>query len=390
MAISPYLKNNKLLNAWPRVMQESIGTFNQIAGKGMPLNANCSVYIQPTEREPIARALNASYNKIARLLAYAPRPDWFSDTFTFGNGIPTRAEYFQTKSVENGGSWMLQTFGKRATTLLQAAAPITYSDVGGYGVNNTATITVPAGALTNTDEIQIFFQVSDGAPGVADERYQIEPAIVTLTGGNFVITADRSLFIKPSVWATPYKVSDPNNQDINAADNANASTDFITAVDVYRVYNDTTTQLEVLDWNNAVIGTFNGVIVEDGQLGLFGFERSCWNDLLGCCCNRPVRLRVNYYAGLPLVNGYMDAEIEDAIVRLANVLMPTALCPFCEATKNRWEQDRNPSVRDRIAIITQQAAQNAFGYTSYGAIYAYQTAVDMRITSGGSITTHLR
>lgn len=354
----------------------------------MPLNANCEVYLQPSEREPIARALGSSYQKIARLLNYTPSPDWFSNTLSFGKGIPSRWEYFQTSTPKENGSWKLQDFGQRGATVILAAAPIVYSDVGGYGVNNTATITAPT-TVTNPDEIQVFFQVSDGSPNVADSRYQIEPVIVTIAGGIATITADRSLFIKPSVWATPYLVTDPNNQTPNAADNANASLDFITAVDVYRVFNDTTTQLEVLDWNNAVIGTFAGVIV-NSELGIFTFTNDCWDWILGCCCNRPVRLRVNYYAGLPLVNGYMDNELEDAIVRLANTLMPTALCPFCEATKNRWEQDRNPSVRDRIAIITQQAAQNTFGLTSYGAVFAYQTAIDRRIVSGGKITTSLR
>ncbi len=388
MAISTYLKNHLLLNRYAPVMDENVTTFNQIAGKGAPLNENCDVYIL-SDRDSINRALNASFDKIARLLQYAPRPDWFTDTMSFGNGIPFRWEFFQTNNYSEGGSWMLQDFGQRAVTLIQAAAPVAYSDVGGYGVDNTATITAPT-ALTNPDEIQIFFQVSDGAPNVADTRYQIEPATVSISGGFVTITADRSLFVRPVIWATPYVVTDPNNQTRNAANNATGSPDFIAAVDVYRVYNDTTTQIEVLDWNNVLIDTFDAVIVEDGRLGLFTFHNDCWDTLIGCCCNRPVRLRVNYRAGLPLVNGFMDSELEEAIIRLANVLMPEALCSFCEATKNRWEQDRNPSVRDRMAIITQQAAQNAFGYTSYGAIYAYQTAVNRRIVSGGKITMSLR
>lgn len=394
MAINPYLKNHQLLNAWPLVMGEQIGAFNQLAGKGQPLNRNCSVYIDPDERFPIASALNDAFDMVADLLNYSPIPEWFTDTITFGKGIPSRFEYFQTKSIQNGGSWMLQAFGKRGTTLIQAAAPVVYSDPYGYGVNTLATITVAAGALTDPTEIQIFFQVADGAYAAADEHWQIEPASVALTGGNFVITVDRSLFVQPSIWATPYVVTDPNQLERHAADNANASPDFVTAVDVYRVYNDTTTQLEVLDWNNTVLGTFDGVIVEDGKLGLFTFHNDCWNQVLNCCCNRPVRLRVNYQAGLPLTyangQGKMNNRLLTAIVRLSNVILPVELCPFCAATKTRYEQDRNPSMRDRVPIITQVAAQNYWGLTSYGAVFAYGVAVDMRIVAGGSITTHLR
>jgi hypothetical protein len=388
MAINTYLENNLLLNLWPKKMQENITTFNQLAGRGAPLNANCDVYIQD-ERDAIADALDVSINMIGTLLNYWPRPKWYSDVISFGQGIPSRLEYFQTNTPDGGGSWKLHEFGTKATTLIQAAALITYSDVGGYGVNNTATITVPAGALTNTDEIQLFFQVSDGAPGGADPRYQIESTSVVLSGGNFVITANRSLFVKPSVWATPYLVTDPNNQTRNAANNADLSTDFVTAVDVYRVWTDPTTQIEVLDWNNNLINTFDGVIV-NSDLGLFTFHHDCWDGFLSCCCRRPIRLRVNYKAGEPLVNGQMNNRLLLAIIRLANTIMPVEICPMCSPTKNAWEQDRNPAVKDRIAIITQTAAQNAFGIVTYGAVYAYQTAVDMRIPSGGKLTHSLR
>jgi hypothetical protein len=63
---------------------------------------------------------------------------------------------------------------------------------------------------------------------------------------------------------------------------------------------------------------------------------------------------------------------------------------MCSPTKNAWEQDRNPAVKDRVAIITQTAAQNAWGLVTYGSVYAYQTAVDMRIISGGKLTTSIR
>ena len=389
MAIALTVENNNLLNAWQRVMIEQITTFNQISGVGAPLSRNCEVYIQPDEREPIARALDSSIKKIARLLNYWPRPKWFADTLSFGSGVPMKRQYFQTNPPSGGGSWKLIEFGQRAATVIQAGASVTYSDVGSYGVNNTATITVAAPAgVTDPNEIQIFFRVADGAPGAGDTRYQIEPALVTLSGGNFIITADRSLFVSPTVWAAPYVVTDPNRTERNAANNANASTSFVTAVDVYRVYNSTTTQIEVLDWNNAVLETFDAVIV-DAETGLFTFYDNCWAGLW-CYCSRPTRLRLNYRAGLGLFQGFMDAELEEAIVRLANVLMPVELCPFCAITKNRWEQDRMPAVRDRISLLSQESVNNAFGYVSWGSTYAFRTAVDRAITSGGKITRSLR
>ena len=388
MAIALSVENNNLLNAWPRVMIEQLTTFNQISGKGAPLNRNCSVYTQTEEREPIARALDSSIKKIARVLNYWPRPKWFVDTLSFGNGAPPRMQYFQTNTPHSGGSWKLIEFGQRATTLIDDAVTVVYSDVGGYGVNNTATITVtlPAG-VTNPDEIQVFFRTADGAPSAGDSRYQIEPVEVSISGSTATITGARPLFVKPTVWAAPFVVTDPNYTERNAA-NYGAPTDFVTAVDVYRVYNNPTTQIQVLDWNNTVLDTFDAVIV-DAETGLFTFERTCWSRWWQYC-NRPMRLRLNYRAGLGLFMGYMDSEVEEAIVRLANVLMPVELCPFCQATKNRWEQDRQPAIRDQVAVITQEAAHNAFGYVTYGAVYAYKTAVDRAIATGGKITRTLR
>jgi len=387
--VPPNLNDNYLLNNWPRVMLESIPTFNQVSGKGAPLKGNrCAVYIQP-DRDTIANALDVSINKMAHIMKYWPMPKWFKNTMSFGAGVPLRREIFQTFSVKNGGSYKLIEFGQRATSIIQAGAAIVYSDVGGYGVFNTATITVPAGVLTDVNEVQLFFQLADqqanAASGAGLERYQITPIQVTLTGGNFVITAPRALFVKPTIWATPYLVTDPNLQDVNAANNGNASTDFVTAVDVYRVYNDNTTQIEVLDWNNVVLDKFNAVIVNDLP-GLFTFENTCLSFLSSCCANRPTRLRVSYRAGEPLVNGFMNNDLELAIIRLANVFMPVELCTFCAATKNMWNQDRNPSIKDRYPIMTRNATENEFGFLTNGTIYAYNVAVDNAISSGAKLT----
>lgn len=389
MAIVPRnLSDNYMLNRWPEIMLEALTTYNQITGKGAPLtNTRCKAYTS-VERDPIASALDTAVNMMAHVMNFWPKPKWFTNTLSFGAGIPRKFEIFQVNAVKNGGSYKLIEFGTRATTLLQAAAPIVYSDVGSYGVDNTATITVAAGALTDPDEIAIFFQVSDqqanAKTGAGLERYQITPIQVELTGGNFVITLPKALLVQPTIWGTPYIVTDPNLQDVNAADNT-TNADFVTAVDVYRVYNDTTTQIEVLDWNNTVLGTFNAVMVQD-IAGLFTFENTCTAFIASCCCNRPTRLRINYRAGEPLVNGYMNSELETAIIRLANNLVAVELCPLCAQTKNAFDQDRAPAVKDRYPIMTRNATENEWGMLTNGTIYAYSRATDNAIPKFSKLT----
>lgn len=376
MAISKQVENNNLLNAWARVMNEEPFIFNQVDGRGAPLNDQCNVYIQP-EREDIARALDSAIKKMARVMHYWPRPKYFQDTSALGKGVPFWRQVGRTQQ-----SGKLITFGTRGSTLIQPAVNVAYSDPGSIGVDTVATVTVPT-SLTDPDEIQLFFQVADGALGAGDTRYQIEPVNVTISGGNAVITGDRALFVKPStIWNVPYKPTDPNYRERNNGDTLTAA-DFVTEVDVYRIFTDTTSQIEILDVNNNVIGNYNAVI-DDARMGLFMPEQSC--EMFICSCRFPVRVRVNYLAGEALVFGNMDAELEEAIVRLSSVLMPEELCAFCQRTHDRFAQDRSPMVKENVATLTANDIKNQFGSVLQGAVYAYRVAVERALGTGGKLT----
>jgi len=238
MAISEQLLTYGLLGQWQRIVHENIWHFNQSNGSGTR-NEACPVYIQE-DREDVAQALNMSFHMFAQYLGYFARPIWNTERVDIGGGYPY---FLQPLKLKRGG--YLVEFGQRATSVIQANAAVTYSDVDGDGIDDTATITVVN--ATAVDEVQIFFRTADGAPAAADERYQIEPVKVSTSAGTITITGHRALFVKPStIWDIPYDPTDPNGQTRNYADTANA-TGFVTAVDIYRVYNDTTD-----------IGTLNG------------------------------------------------------------------------------------------------------------------------------------
>lgn len=381
MAISKQVENNNLLNAWARVMNEMPFTFNQAAGAGAPLTRNCHVYIQQ-EREDIARALDASIKKMARVLHFWPRPKWFSDTIQLSRQ-PAWMQIWQTEQ-----SWKLIEFGQRGSTLIDDNVTVTYSkSPAGAIIENLATITVPT-SVTDPDEIQVFFRTADGAPGAGDQRYQIEPITVSISGGNATITGDRALFVKPStIWDIPFKLDDPNFTERNYA-NTGSAADFVTEVDVYRVFNDDTTQIEFLDRNNTVIDTFDATIW-DAEMGLFELSESCCSYLQSC--RYPLKIRINYRAGEPLTYGQMDSELEDAIIRLSSVLMPNEICSFCTRAKDRWEQDRSAMIDESgNAILGTNDVQNTFGSVLQGAVWAYRTAVDRALQTGGKLTRNFR
>jgi len=146
-------QNNHYLNAWQPFMMENIWLFNQISGQGAPIQTGNDkaggVYLQP-EREYIARALESAATRIARDLNYWPNPAYFREVIPLGRGVPIQAQIHQ-------GKWLkMIELGKRGSTLIQAGVAIVYSDASGFGVDDTATITV-ATTLTDPNEIKLYF-----------------------------------------------------------------------------------------------------------------------------------------------------------------------------------------------------------------------------------------
>lgn len=342
MAVSDVYTWN-LLNRWPVLMLESPWHFNQVTGQGAyaPLSHPCDdVYIQ-SQRDYIARALYVAAQESVRFLGFYARPTWQTTTITL------RARAIPTQVVLSG---YLQAFGRRATTLIDADAAIVFSDADGDGVDDTGTITVPT-SVTDPDEIQVFFRVTDGAPGDADERWQIEPATVEITGGNATITVKRWLLAHPTdLWAKPYV---PPNYNERFVGDTQTQGHFVTAVDVYRVYNDTANAItfRVPSCDGCGASTDTAIEgcgdVEDGKLGLARIALRS-----GACLNasRPIKVEIDYLAGYPLQSGMMERELEETLIRLSNCKMPQQPGNFCDRTLTMWQVDTLPVPAERLNV----------------------------------------
>lgn len=390
MAIALNVPNNRLLNRWQLEMGEEPYTFNQAQGKGAPLNSGCEPYIQ-RDREVIASALHEAILRFTDVINFWPQPEWFSETIPLGRSTPYWRQEFRMRK-----SFKLIDLGKRTAALIQAGAAVVYSDPSNIGVNDTATITI-ADPGYSTDEIQIFFQTTDqirNKPGGAgDTHYQIEPVTVTISGGNLIITGHASLFVSPiNIWGVPYDATDPNLKEINAALTTNAlanATEFVTAVDIYRVYNDTTDNIEVLAKDNTVLATFSGLIV-DADSSIVGIQGDCADfcSSLALSC-WPVKIRVNYRAGEPLSNGQMDTELAEAIIRLANCVMREPLVRTCWRPFDAWSQDRLPMIQDGASLLMPSEVKNRFGIRR-GEIHAWRVAYSVIEVKGGKATSNRR
>lgn len=301
MAIATRQTTHGLLNAWQRRMGVNIWHFNQITGPGVDAPVSTPgqfVYVQP-EREQIAEALIAALSMGVAQLGFYPRPVYLSEPLPFWIGA--RWRLYQTKYG------YVEAVGQRTLTAVQMAAAITYSDTDGDGIDDLATITVPAGALTDPSEIQIFFTAADSLYPAGDDRWQIEPVSVELSGSNFIIKGHRALFANPALWRRPYAAPNYHAASKNVGSMTNTS-NFVTTVDVYRVHA-VAADAATLEWE-----------ILDAPKGILRART-----LYGCCTgDGQPPMTLHYRAGYPLNNttGEPDAALELAFLRLANAEMP--------------------------------------------------------------------
>lgn len=383
MAVSTYT-NWKLLNAWQRIMGEEIWSFNQVTGTGVPRREGQPVYLQPA-RDDIARSLYEAVEAWVGYSLYYPRPTYVTERIDLRGGNPYNMQTLRL-------TWKhLVAFGSRGTTAIQAGAAVVYSDANSDGINDTATITVAAGSLTDTTEVQAFFTVADGAPGAADERYEIEPLTVTLSGGNFILTGHRALFVEPNtIWDQPYDVDSGNYVAKNTADTQTAG-DFVTTVDVYRVYTDTTSAVQIVSDGRYLNCDCSGTdTLTTASARIYDARQSIIQVCAANCgCSGPYEaVNVNYLAGLALVNNRVAPDIEKALVRLANTYMWQEPCSLHEEVKNKWAADRLPTEQ---ALLQPGDAANPFGIKQ-GQIAAWRglNRPSRTIGQGGKLTMNVR
>lgn len=362
-----------LLNRWAEIMHEDPFRFNQIAGEGVRVAPNSpnNVYIQ-YDRNYIANALYNAVLQTRDALGFYPAPAWIEDEILTVD--PDLSWNRQTFVARYGH---IQTFGRRATSVIAEDVTVNYSDENGDQVDETATITITDASLTDmdVDEIEVFFRTTDGAPSGGHEYWQIEPLTITKSGSTVTITGHRSLFVDPkAVWAREYAAPDWTTR--YAGDTSNADS-FVSQVDVYRVYADSISAVQLL-LNAGVVGAANAVVnatasLSDAYQGEFYAYTADAQSAPGAT---PDKVRISYKAGHPLLNGKMEPRLETGIIRFANTLMPQGPS-FGDRTQVVWNEDRKVS-----ELLTKGDASKAsppFGISNAG-LFLWSVVGAMRNT----------
>lgn len=358
-------------------------------------------------REEVARAIATAEADLEDLIGYRLLPCWEIDEWQPAAPVP-RPELLRRVSVDTHGysqavqaDWgHLVSGGVRAKTVLDAGQPIVYTDADGDGYDETATVlaTVPTGQIPC--EVSVFYPGTDGA-----DEYQIRPVTVTVAGTVATIVFRREqCVLRALLERDVIPANDDQFRALDAQDNAN----FLTTVDVYRVYNDPQTQA-IFMWEPLSCSHCGGSGCEmcaytvqtgclmartDTRLGYLGYRPAAWNSATALFDGAdwaegraPDIIRLWYYSGwrqkrliCPTVQ--MDPFWERLVAIYAAALLdrPVCECNNIGAYVEQWRRDlaltiaggANPKISDHDLDCP-------WG-TKRGAVYAYN-----RACSGGRV-----
>ena len=379
------------IDEWAQIIGVSPWDINQFRYPGTK-SAQCQDVIfqyawqkDHLSREEIGQAIADAEKMIADELLYWPAPHYElgepvmyprpyqSDLFGFA-GTP-RGEW---KTVSSHWHKFIRG-GVLNRTLIGAISGgnLVISDLDGDGVNETfvATITdASIGTITDWSEITLYFQASDRHGEPIDETWRIRPIQVLVSGNTATIRGHYTTLVKP----TPQWGVSVGELDAKSAAN------YVTAVDCYHTFTDTTSTAPqnyqgVAMWKT-IPGCTDGCEFAINPLCLgdsFSEQGQILPDF-GNPCNwpfpdrEPDRLSINYVSGVPLVNGRMDRNMAQIVAILATALLANEKCG-CERTNRIIAKYRAPVLKFQDTSANAQSfmeSTNTFPM-NYGGQWAY-------------------
>lgn len=268
--------------------------FNQITTVRRPeTNACADIWFQYTEqrvgqlsRDDFAVALKQAEDTITHYLGYTLIPQWVVDeeqpitkpASPEMVNISGRNSRGQAKSVVTNRGFVIAG-GIRTKTLIEANTPIIYSDNNGDGYVEFCTVTVNT-TVTDPEEIHVYFPGLDGS-----DKWEIRPISVSISGGIATITFYRYLVPLPDQWTV-----DPDAGDILRNINGDDINAFLPDVDVYRVYNDVSSQATLYAEGTCLNCSGTGceacgwttntacLRVRDSRRGIVTYSSATWNE----------------------------------------------------------------------------------------------------------------
>jgi hypothetical protein len=335
-------------------------------------------------RETIAQAIQQAEMEMEAEAGFYLMPTWTAEERlpyaipgvpgAFGiNGVNPKGLY---KSVEANHGYIISG-GIQEKTLIESGAAIVRSDPDGDGYSELATVTV-AVTFTNIDEVRAYYHSQDG-----DDAYEIRPIKVKINGGFAYIT-----FYS---WQVPLLAS-LEVLSVSPLD-ADVAANYETTIDVYRVRNDPSTQVQFM-WENtdpevssSQFSTQAGCFhLRDPRRGVVVPSPGTWNSTSQdfdvadwLVYHDPDQIRLWYYSGWQdntVKRPYCDMSNywKFAVAVFAVSKFERAVCGCSNVNQfvEKWRRDAAfQSMNEGGFQATPEMMSNKLG-TSLGALYAYK------------------
>lgn len=357
-------------------------------------------------REEIAYAIQEAEFEIATVLGYWPAPFWIAQEVH-----PYPQHYRSDVWATDGLDVRLQRIGiktkfgkiiepgQRAVSLVgtatTAAGTLAYTDADGDGFVDTATITLPT-SLTNVCELKVYFEGFGGA-----QEWEIrDPRTKCCSGGNVIFNFPAWLFIDRDIQSAYPTTDGFQGVNLDTVDN------YVTSVEVYREYTDTTAASAEFFWQpepqnlsgfcticggtgcaacqlTAQTGCFS---IRDAESGIvspspatYDATNAQWSGNCFSVCRNPDEVSLWYKSGkLPNINlrGASCQELDNRMARAIAEYATTKLArPICSC---QYVAERYRKLKEDIALtgevsfqVTEDDLANPFG-TERGAVLAWR------------------
>jgi len=321
------------LDRYAAIMGVSLPHFNNLDdGK---ITSACRPFWTQYAHDEIAFAINQAEEKLRRHLQFDVAPAWREETIQFGAGSASWYSDWRIAPVVPQYGHVI-AFGRKAKSLIASDVSVTYT-------SNYASFYLPVAGITDPSEIHLYYRVADGAAAPGDPAWEIRPIRVVITGTSALVVGDKALFALPSVRESEYPAPYDKPES------------YVTGVDAYRLYTDPATPV-TLFWDaesgadpSADTTQTAAARLIDPVTGQFQVRPAVWDQAKECHIAvdaakplPPERLEVCYHAGYALnASRQIDSQFEEAVVRLANTLLPERGIPFCDAATHRYARDRD-------------------------------------------------
>lgn len=347
-------------------------------------------------REDIANAIAEAEELIERRLQFRLIPSWERDEW-HTVPRPYRPELATAfgRDIRGYPSAMRATWGHvltggvEARSLVQAGAAIVWTDTDndGYFETGTVVVTMPPSAVTC--EIEAYYPGRDGQP-----QFQIRPCVVSYDSAS----GDATLTLRRETCVQIELMESMSASVVIATEDAS----FLSTVDVYRHYNDPSTQVTLM-WDptgcpmcgqqgcvlcSYTVQTGCLLLRSDPKTAVFGWSPGVWNvttrtfDEAELSLSRgPDLARLYYYAGLSRPLG-CPRDMDDAWARAVTYLSLSLLeRPICDCTNDTWAfwrmemAGKGNNEESADVFVSSLDLPAPFG-TRRGAIYAWNRIKD--------------